>query len=388
MPDEKPLEEAAKAASKELVRQIYPDAKAWLTSIGKWLKKSYAKITTETFKSPEALLYALSNNLVKDGDRVTIECKPSLFGPFLRNHFLSPMIGNHTSLRLGPPLQAPNPIMGMMAHITSQLTPVGLYPSIDEYTNQACLYPIDTPAMGFTGLFPGVNQLVTYIPALLASRHTAFCNMESHVTGNIRMVSAHQLRESGFSPEICEEIRQIGLIWFLDATDDDSECSPLGEAITTELWGALYASGHFEIADGQLQIAHAVDAFRDALVEEGYEPFVDQNRAGRKEIMLFAKGFRMCIDTQSPLYSFHMDGDLSLAFKQSRNKFDRVCNTTLENIIKVCSDNSVELRNARDLDFSYTNSTNAYSILKSVGAEHIRDPLAVAIRDWHRKRGA
>jgi hypothetical protein len=198
MPDEKPLEEAAKAASEELVRQIYPDAKAWLTSIGRWIKKTHRNITTEIFQSPGTLLDALNKNLIKDGDRVTIECKPSLFGPFLRSHFLSPIIGNHTGLRLGPPLQAPNPIMGMMAHITSQLTPVGLYPSIDENTNQACLYPVDTPAMGFTGLLPGVNDLVKYLPALLAPRHTAFCNMGCNITGTIRMVSAHQLEQSGY----------------------------------------------------------------------------------------------------------------------------------------------------------------------------------------------
>jgi hypothetical protein len=201
------------------------------------------------------------------------------------------------------------------------------------------------------------------------------------------MVSAHQLEQSGFSPEICEEIRQIGLIWFLDATDDDSECNPLGEAITTELWGGLYASGHFEIEDGVLQYSQAVEAFRDALTKEGYEPFIDQNHAGRKEIMLFAKGFRMCIDTQSPLFSFHMDADLALDYKNSRRKFDNVCNNTLMNIRKVCDDNSVKLRTENDLDFSYTDSTSAYTILKSVGAENISDPLAIAIRDWHRNRG-
>ena len=102
---------------------------------------------------------------------------------------------------------------------------------------------------------------------------------------------------------------------------------------------------------------------------------------------LHGKGFRICIDQQLPLFSFQMDADLALEYQQSRNKFDSVCKTALGNIVKTCDDHSVELLNQNDLDFSYTDSTNAYSILKSKGTENISDPLVIAIRDWHRKRG-
>jgi hypothetical protein len=386
--EEKPLEAAASAAAKELTRQLYADVKSWLTGAGRWIKKKYGKVLTEVYSSPSELLDALKNNLVKDGDRVTLECKPALYGPFLRDHFLSPIIGNHTGMRLGPPLQHPNPVIGLMAQVTSQLTPVGLYPPIEDGVSQAVLYPSDTPACGFQSLIPvfGINELVQYIPALLASRHTNFCNVPCHITGIIRLIDSANLMESGFKPEIHEEMRQAGTVWFIDATDEDSECNPLGEGVTTELWGGLYASGHLEIASGTLKVERVLEGFRGALASAGYKPFVDQNQAGRKEIMIFAEGFRILMDSQLPYYSLHMDAELALDFKGSREKFDRVSLSALENIKKICGEDSVELINPLDFDFSYTNCAEAYSVMCSSGADNIKDPLMLAIRDWHRKR--
>lgn len=384
--DEKPLEAAASAAAQELTRQLYADVKTWLTSVGRWAKKQLGKTATHTYESPGALLDALRKNLVKDGDRVTLECKPALFGPFLRDHFLSPIIGNHTSLRLGPVMQSSNPIFGILAQVTSQLTPVGLYPPVDKDVSQACLYPSDSSACGFLGLFPGVSDLVPYIPALLAARHTPYCNMPCHITGNIRLLSAESLTDAGFAAEVYEEIRQAGSIWVLDATDDDSECNPLGEGVTTQLWGGLYASGHLEISSGSLQVPRAVEALKAALDSAGYQPLVDQNRAGRKEIMLFAQGFRICMDSQFPYYSLHMDAELGIDFKRSRERFDGVCQGALTNLQQICKEDSVELANSLDMDFSYTNSAEAYTVMRSSGAENIRDPLMIAIRDWHRTR--
>lgn len=387
MPDEKPLEAAASAAAQELTRQLYSDSSSWLVSAAAWVKKKYGKIQTKVYSNPSELLDAIQNNLVHDGDRVTIECKPSLFGPYLRDHFLTPLIGNHTGMRLGPPIQSQNPIMGIAAHITSQLKPVGLYPPIENGVVQSVLYPSDTTACGFISILPfGINELVPSIPALLNSRHTTFCNMPCHISGYIRLVDSETLNNSGFMPEIHEELRQAGSIWFLDATDDDSECNPLGEAIITELWGGLYASGHLEIASGELKVQKMLEALDGALKSEGYKTFIDQNQAKRKEFMIFTEGFRITMDSQAPYYSLHMDADLALDYKNSRAKFDRISQSVLVNINQVCADDSVELTNNLDLDFSYTDSAKAYSVMKSLGSEKIKDPLAVAIRDWHRKR--
>lgn len=91
MNEEKPLEAAASAAAQELTRQLHADIKTWLATAAGWVKKKYGNVSRETYKSPAELLHALKSNLVNDGDRITLECKPALYGPFLRDHFLSLM---------------------------------------------------------------------------------------------------------------------------------------------------------------------------------------------------------------------------------------------------------------------------------------------------------
>jgi hypothetical protein len=263
-----------------------------------------------------------------------------------------------------------------------------LYPPLDEGLSQACLYPSDSKTFGFIGLMPGVSNMVQYVPAILSSRHTPYCNMPCHVTGVIRLIDMHSLTNAGFSPEIYEEIRQSGNIWFLDATHEDSECNPLGEAVTTELWGGLYSSGHLEIVSGSLKHARVIEAFRSALESEGLKPQVSSNSAGRQKFLLFAKGVRICIDSKAPFYSLHMDSELALNFNKARTRFDRICCNALKNITQICKDDSVELKNENDLDFSYTDTTNAFTVLKSLGADNISNPLIIAIRDWHRRRGS
>ncbi len=370
-----------------LAQQLYPDLKVWLTSLGRKLRNPIRKAKAEVFDSPSELLNSLRAGLVKNNDLVTLECKPSSFGPFLRSHFLSPLVGSRTDMRLGPPLVGANPLIAMMAQTTSHLKPVGLYPPINPDVAQCCLYPSDTTACGFVGLFPGIDQLVEYLPSLLASRHTPYCGMACHITGVVRFADPKLLLDSGVSLEDYEEMRQAGQVWFLDATGDESECNPLDDATTTELWGGLYASGHLEIVSGSVGVNRVVEAMRDAMVAAGFEPQVTQNKAGRKEVMIYGHGIRGIVETQAPLYSLHMDADIGTEYGAARSRFDKLSTQTLSNIKAVCDDASVELKNAMDLDFTYTNSSDAFSVLKSQGASAIADPLAIAIRNWHRKRG-
>src|SRR5436309_13999219 len=107
MDGEKPLEAASKAAAQELTRQLYADIKSWLPSLLRWVQRQQRRATTETYPSPAVVLEALKQGLLRDGNVVTIDCKPAHFVPFLRNHFLSPIIGNHTGLRLALPRPSP-----------------------------------------------------------------------------------------------------------------------------------------------------------------------------------------------------------------------------------------------------------------------------------------
>ena len=168
---------------------------------------------------------------------------------------------------------------------------------------------------------------------------------------------------------------------------DGSECHPLDDATSTELWGGLYASGHLEIASGSIGVDKIIESVRSAAIEVGFEPNVIQNRAGRMEVTIFGRGFRSLVDTKAPLFSLHMDAELGTNYKASRAKFDSFTEKTIANINAVCEDESVDLKNPMDLDFSYTDASNAFSVLKSEGAKLMSDPLSVAIRDWHRTRG-
>ena len=290
-------------------------------------------------------------------------------------------------MRLGPPFIGENPIMAMMAQVTSHLKPVGLYPPIGADVAQACLYPSDTTACGFIGLFPGIDEMVEYLPCLLTTRYTPYTGMPCHVTGVVRLADPKLLIDFGVPLEDYEELRQAGQVWFLDATVDDSECTPLDDASETELWGGMYASGHLEFASGSIEISALVESIRDAAQASGFETQVTRNRAKRQEIMIFGHGFRSLVDTQAPLYSIHMDADIGTDYKGARSRFDLISTNMLANIKSSCEDATVELKNAMDLDFSYTNAADSFSVLKSKGAEFMNDPLAMAIRDWHRTRG-
>lgn len=372
---------------KFLAQQLYPDLKNWIPALYRRLKTPLDKLRAPIFSSPSDLLNALKSNQIKPDGWVTLECKPSMFGPFLRNHFITPFIGHHTNMRLGPPLVAENPVMAIMGQATSHLKPVGMYPPIDDDLYQICLYPSDAAVCGMIGLIPGVNDLVEHLPAISNGKNLSFCGMSCNVRGVVRQIDPKLLTDIGISIEQYEELRQSGDIWFLDLSVEESEVEPHGEAITTEMWGGLYASGHIEIRDGELKVDPLIEGMVESMKKAGFEPHVIQNQAKRKEITVYAQGIRAVIDIQSPIYSIHMDSEIALQYKNNKQKFDTVCKGYLDVINQVAGNCSVDVANPGDLDFSYTNSEKAYSVLKSLGADYIADPVGIAIRDWHRKRG-
>lgn len=375
------------AVATALAKELYSDAKSWIPSLFHKLKQTYAKAATPYYESIPHVLNDLENNQLSPGQQLTLKCKPAPFGPFLRSHFLSPFIGNRSDLRLGPTLQHPNLAIAVMTQITSHLLPVGLYPPLGKDVNHACLYPADSQACGFIGLVPDIARMIPCMPVLMSSRHTVHYNKPCHLTGSVHLIDADTLQHLGLRHELYEEIRQLGRVWFIDATNDDSDCVPLHDASTPELWGGLYASGHLEIASGNLPLNDYIEAFHSALKANGFKPSATSNQAGRREIMIYAKGFRICADSSSPsFFSLHMDAELAVSYSNSRRTFDAVCKHVLNNISDTCKSSSVELRNPLDLDFTYSNSQSAFTVLQSLAADNINDPLTIAIRDWHRKR--
>ncbi|MEQ8259218.1 MAG: hypothetical protein RH947_02885 [Alcanivorax sp.] len=369
-----------------LLQQLYPDVKNWLSTLAKYLRTPVKKANSKVFNNPSDLLGALKANEVQADEWVTLECKPSTFGPYLRNHFISPIIGNHTGMRLGPQIQGGHPIMALMGQVTSHLRPVGIYPPIEDDLYQFCLYPSDSPVFGMIGLLPGTDTMVEYMPAVCSGKHLPFSNMPCNVRGIVRQVDPKLLLDIGVPIEKYEELRQKGDVWFLDLAGDYAEVNPLGEAVTTEMWGGMYASGHMEIKSGEIQLQPLIDGMAEAFRSEGFEPHVSQNKAARKEVMIYAQGIRAVIDTQVTLYSIHMDADLGLEYTKNKMKFDKVTKSYLNVIEESAKLNSCDIGNLNDLDFTYSDSESAYTVLQSAGADLIADPVGMAMRDWHRKR--
>lgn len=391
-----PVGKAAEGAAKQLVQELYSDTRSWLVQLASETRARFRRSTARRYGYPQDLLRALVANEHDDGDVITLDCRPALVGSFLRRHFLSPVIGNRSDMRLGPSIAYTDPSLGqnmsfvvsMIGHITTHLMPVGLYPPLPGGIQQACLYPTDVPACGFTGAMPiPILQPppVPHVPALLSPRHLGACNRAARLTGTIRRITSDVIVEGGVSVEEAEFLRQAGAVWILDLTDDDSTSHPNLDVPISELWGGLYASGHLDF-EGELPINVVVGAMDAALKSVGVVPLVTENKGAWRHVALYAKGIRSVVDLGAPVYSIHMDAELAEGFSSYRRRFDAVTTHFLSGVAAGAKRSGIELRNPHDLDFSYTNSAEAYTVMASAQAAAIRNPLAIAIRDWHRKR--
>lgn len=377
---------ALAAANSGIAKELYADLKHWLAKFAALIRKATVRSNADRFSSPEVLFHALKSGTVRDGDRVVLECKPSSFGPFLRGHFLTFMVGMQRGKRLGPVFDA-GPLT-LIANAVSHLTPVGLFPPLEGGVSQVCLYPSTMPVAGMTSMLAEMAPQVPYIPALFLGRFTPYCHMACHVSGTIRLVDSAALASCGVSPEVYEELRQAGGVWVLDATTDDSDCIPISDGVTGEFWGGLYAAGHLELVKGVPDLRAVVEVFSKGISLGDEDVEVVQNQAGRREISICGNGVRASLDTQFPVFSIHMDAELGFGFAEARRRFDSTCTTILSGIRDVCESQLVTLGNPMDLDFSYANSTSAFSVLRSQSADIVSDPVLISIRDWHRQRSS
>ncbi|MBY8386388.1 hypothetical protein KX721_20985 [Klebsiella quasipneumoniae] len=368
-----------------IIRQLYSDVKIWIPNLYQKLRIPGKKLNAQRFKSPEELLDKLKTGLVKDGDFVSVECKPSLFGPFLRYHMLSFINGFNCDMQLGPVIESDDPDMEILIRSSSYLKPVGLFPSIDKEISQLTLYPSDATCCGFIGVMPEVRALVTSLPAIASQNKISLCGAPSIVIGIVRVVTPAMFQERGLPIELYESLRQAGDIWYLDVHSEGTEIKPAFDGVVTEMWGGVYASGHLEMT-GEIQLKPLIEGVIDAFKNAGYEADVTQNQVGNREVSVLSRGLRFNITPSSGMYSLHMDAEIGINYKNSKRVFDDVCNNVLHLFLECAKKCDVTINNPLDLDFTYTDSAKSFTILESGAANIINDPTAMVVRDWHRKR--
>lgn len=375
-----------------LTKELYGDFKTLLVSAWQASRAFIASASLLRYESPVQVLDAAKRGEIVDGQTILLEAKPSPFGPFLRDHFVMPAVGPRLGMRRGPPIVHAHPMIALAAQAMSHYRPVGLYPPASEGVSQGCLYPSDAGTCGFIGVvnsMPGGSALSTHLPALFASRHTPYFNMPCHVKGVLRLLSEATFVDAGFPIEGYQSLRAAGEVWFLDVTGDESTCKPLGDAVTSELWGGLYASGHIEVTSSSGNVVlyrDLLDTLRSTIEATGRTTSVVSEIGLGRGHAICADGCRIFVSTALPVYAIHMDTELAIEYENSRRSFDGICSSMLNSIATLCESRSVELRNPRDLDFSYSNSATAHTVLHSDAAATIADPIAIAVRDWHRKR--
>ncbi len=385
MPEEfNPLETFTKTFTETITKEIYSDLKSFAVSKLSPLKKISLRFKKKRYSNITDLVSAISAGKLKNGSIIELDCKFSSFGPFIKNLYVGPLVGMNTNNRLGPPLiNQSNPLMGMMAQAMSNLMPVGIYPPVSEKVAQVRLYPAKTEALGFFSLFPEVNNLVPSFNALINSEFLINAHRNCKITGRIRSVSQLEFTKAGFHLEDFEVLRSLGNIWYLDATDNDSDCKILDTEIS-QLWAALYSAGHLEF-NGVIPIQPLITGYLNNLGPLVKDLQIVQNQVNNKEINIFGVGFRMVQHINFPIYALHYDINIGTNYQNQKDIYDRILKAVHESINETCTTNSVKLYNPNDLDFTYSNGLTSFKLLESISAKNIQDPLALAIRQWIKK---
>lgn len=366
-----------------LTRNLLNDLRYWIISrFGSSEPSDTHK--TKTVNLTELISQVMNGELQAD-TKLRVKCLPSLFGPYQKHHVLSPLIGNHTNMRLGPTIKAQIPFLGFFSQIMSQLTPVGLFPQLTGGCFQGCAYEVGSEAFGFfSPVLPEMVPPIPFLPLLLHERHIQHAGHPSEIECSLRQIDVASLRKAGFSIEDHEALRQLNKLWFLDAGHSDLEVKREGKI--APMWGGLYASGHL-LFEGEIKANLVIECFVEAFRSAGFEPKSLRNRVKTQEVLVFARGLRATIYPGKPvIWAIHMDGELGTKYDLYRVKFDRIVDTILRNFVSAFENAKVHLLNPNELDFTYTNSESAYKILQSPSAKDIVDPIAVSIRNWHRTR--
>lgn len=371
-----------------LMAPLYADLKTVVIATTTKLKRILDDSHRPHFTSPRHLEAAFSGSQVRDGQRLTLNCRLSPFGPFMRRHFLTPLVGPNRNSRLGPMLGGVNPVADFVAQITTHYRPVGLCPPIAEDTVQGFAYDTEYPTAGLVGLVPGVSEMVSHTHVLLRPDHSRYYGRSVFLQGVLRQITPWDFQEAGLTMGDYEACRQQGKIYFVDCTPEQSDWRVVDKTpAMPEFWGALYAHGHLECDDPTIvRIPDIVEVAREAVSRVSPYTDVTQNSKGRQEIGVFGQGVRMVLDTEAPLWCIHMDTELSSGYPLARTAFEEVAETFLTGVEECVTANGARLLNPRDVDFTYLDNTASYNVLRSQAAEELTDPALTLVRDWHKRR--
>ncbi len=370
-----------------LPAMLYADLRAAIVGSVRAVARIVADANREHFPDIESIREAVTTGRMKNGQRITLYCKPSPFGPFLRRHFLSPIIGHRSDLRLGPPLMGTHPLVGMLAQVTSHYMPVGLYPSVGAGVVQASLFASDAATCGMIGLLPFLSGLSPHIPVLLRTEQAKYYGVPCILQGAMRLLDPADYEALGLGAEDYEIHRQQGELWFVDATEETDEWRlPTGDQVQP-IWGGLYSQGHLELgAPQKMSPVDLVDVIVASAKRHGFDTLVSQNQAGAKEIGIYGRGFRALVSSHAPVYSLHMDAELTAGYGAARATFDAIVGDVLTGVRDLANAKAAALANPHDLDFTYTNSTSSFRVLRSAEADAIAEPATILVREWHRRR--
>ncbi len=360
--------------------------------IPSWVKRlgvDFGKLSAHKFESIPQLRKALQAGTLKSGQLVALKCRPSRFSPFLRNHFVSPIIGHRSDMRRGPQFD-PRHVLGLINQIQSQWTPAGILPYLGDDIYQAVLIDPDSPTFGTVSLLPPPFSGPAFVPhlnALIRGDDLQLIDGVCTVYGILRHADQSNLEQFGVDTEHYEIMRQKGELYFLDCTGEYGECRKHPGTDHLGLWGAMYAQGHFEFTGGELSVASVEEASFDAMKSTfGQEVILNRSQGQMANTMIYCKGARFTLSHQHPTYSLHMDTDFANEFAENRPKFDRTMEKLLTNFEQAFNANGLEWTNARDVDFNYANSSDTITLLEKLPHESRENSLVNAVADWHRSR--
>lgn len=369
-----------------LALAIYSDLRDFV--ISNWSRMvAYARRSTaRKFATLPELIEALEAGQVPPDTVVRFEGRPVSFGPTIRQPYMAPVVGTHTGQRLGPPIVSHNAALALLGQTLTHWAPVGFFPPPADELVQGYVYPTDAQACGTLSMLP-FGPRIPYLPLLAHKRHLHRFDRASAITGTVRMLGPHDFQELKIDSAKYEVLRKSGNVWFLDLSGDESQAlAGKQEDDGAQLWGALYACGHFEFEKSPNR-EHLIEAFVNAFSHCGWKVgLIREAKSG--DTILAGTGVRMAVGggNRGPVYSLHMDAEMLTGYGEAHVKFQSLIKKLLLAAQEVFDANGTELLNPRDLDFCYVKEAKSFTVMRSNHADRLSHPVAVSIRDWHRRK--
>lgn len=355
----------------------------------RWILSRHRRAGATAFKSFAELHSELVNGNVRPDSIISFPARMVSVGPFNRAPYLMPIIGTNTNQRLGPQVVGPHPVLAVMAQMGTHWSPVGLFPSPAPDLFQGTVCGPEVRVLGIESALHRFPTILT-LPLIAHRRLQHRLNHASVLTGTVRLLSYEDVRALGISVADVEALRNSGGLWFLDMTGDEASASDLtdGCQVSPDLWGALYACGHFEFEKAPDR-GTVIDALVAAFRAHGLETTM-MNDMLRGDVLIAARGVRLTLGgpVTGPIFSLHRDVELLQGYALAHNHFKSLLSACLHAAVESFEYSGTHLLNPNDVDFTYIDAEAGHRVLRSMAAEQIVPVAALAIRDWHRQRGS